>query len=409
MTIDFGALPPEITSLRIYSGPGSASFVAAASSWNALAAELNSAALGYENIVSQLAGEEWLGPASASMAAAVTPYVEWTSSTAAQAEQAAGQARSAAAAFETVLASVVPPELITLNRTELTEALQTNLFGQNNGVIAQLEAQYGQFWAQNAAAMYSYAGNSSTAAAVTPFSPAPQIANPAAAANQAAATIPTSVSALQQQLNQLISQIATQLQALAAPLYAPIAAQGSYFNASSSPLSFMWQWLFGTSAFPANLEAFLTAYSPYASFFYYTEGLPNFGIGMGNFLTQTAKTVGLLGGAAPAAAAAIPKPPGIGGALGAGAGAGSQVAAGLGSGAHVGSLAVPASWPGATAAPGVRPAVEWVSESRAVPEASAGNVLGGMPVGAGGAARGAALGPRYGFKPTVMPRPVVAG
>ena len=103
MAIDFGALPPEINSARLYSGAGSTSLVTAASAWNSLAAELNAAALGYENVVTQLASEEWLGPASASMAAAVQPYVDWVSTTAAQAEQAATQASAAAAAYETAI------------------------------------------------------------------------------------------------------------------------------------------------------------------------------------------------------------------------------------------------------------------------------------------------------------------
>src|ERR1700758_2462338 len=101
MAIDFGALPPEVNSARMYAGVGSTPLATAASAWNSLAAELNAAALGYENVVTQLAGEEWLGPASASMAAAVAPYVEWISSTAGQAEQAATQTSAAAAAYET--------------------------------------------------------------------------------------------------------------------------------------------------------------------------------------------------------------------------------------------------------------------------------------------------------------------
>ena len=93
MTIDLGALPPEVTSAMIYAGPGSSSLVAAASAWNGLAAELNSAALGYDQVITALSSEEWLGPVSASMAAAVQPYVTWMSTTAGQAEEAAGQAR----------------------------------------------------------------------------------------------------------------------------------------------------------------------------------------------------------------------------------------------------------------------------------------------------------------------------
>ncbi len=46
MTIatDFGALPPEVNSAKIYSGRGSASMLSAATAWNGLAADLRSAA-----------------------------------------------------------------------------------------------------------------------------------------------------------------------------------------------------------------------------------------------------------------------------------------------------------------------------------------------------------------------------
>src|ERR1700756_2653589 len=118
MGIDFGALPPEVTSAQIYAGPGSSSMTAAAPAWNGLAAELNSAALGYNQIVTTLSSKEWLGSASASMAAAAQPYVEWMTTTAAQAEEAATQAQAAAAAYETALASVTPPWLIAANRSE---------------------------------------------------------------------------------------------------------------------------------------------------------------------------------------------------------------------------------------------------------------------------------------------------
>ena len=119
---DFGALPPEVNSARIYAGAGSGSLMTAASAWNALAAELNSAALSYEKVITALSSEEWLGTASATMAQAVQPYVTWMTTTAAQAEQAATQAREAAAAFETALAASVPPPLIAANRAQVTAA-----------------------------------------------------------------------------------------------------------------------------------------------------------------------------------------------------------------------------------------------------------------------------------------------
>ena len=165
----------------------------------------------------------------------------------------------------------------------------------------------------------------------------------------------------------------------------------------------------GQTVLPTNLGTLINGYSPYSAFFYNTEGLPYFSVGMGNFGVQIAKSAGWLGGAAPAAAAAAPKvtmP-----ALGAGAGGiGGQVAAGLGNGAHVGHLAVPSSWPGATTAPpAVRPAAQFISEPMAAGNSGPGNLVGGVPAGMGGAGRGAGAAPRYGFKPTVMARPMPAG
>jgi PPE-repeat protein len=409
MTIDFGALPPEVNSARLYYGPGSTPLVTAASAWNSLAAELNAAALGYENVVTQLAGEEWLGPASASMAAALQPYVEWVSTTAAQAEQAATQASSAAAAYEAAFASIVPPPLIAANRAELAQAVSTNVLGQNTGIIAQLEAQYAQFWAQDAATMYGYAGSSATASNVTPFTAAPTVTSPAASSTQAAAVTAaagTSVGSIQNQINSAINQITAQLTSLASPFYAPLQQEWWYLASGTGPLSSLWQILFGSPTFPgSSLSAFMSAWSPYAGVLYNTEGLPYFSIGMANSMTQTAKTVGALGAAAPAAAAAVPKGlPALGGLLGGGA---PPVAAHLGSATSIGKLSVPASWSGPVATPSHATAIP-VSNVREAPDVGAGNLLGGMPL-AGAGTGGSGAGPRYGFRPTVMARPPAAG
>ena len=407
MTLDFGQLPPEITSALMYSGPGSSSLVAAASAWNSLAAELASTAQGYDKVVLQLAGEEWLGPSSAIMAAAVQPYVGWMTTTAGQAEQAAAQAQSAAAAFEAAFAAVVPPPLIAANRAELTQAAQTNVLGLNNGIIAQLEAQYAEFWAQDSAAMFQYAGSSAAASKVTPFVNAPPIANPAASSLQSAAATASSGNSAQSAIQNALSGITGKLQSLANP-----AAVGGnpITDALQNPFQEIWFLLTGQTILPTNLGALTNGYAPFASFFYNTEGLPYFSVGMGNFGTQIAKSAGWLGGAAPAAAGAAAKAvPGLGAGVG---GAGGQVAAGLGSGAHVAGLTVPPAFPGATQlASAVKPmSAVPVSEPITAGEGGTGNVFGGMPVGAGALGRGGVgVGPRYGFKPTIMPRPLPAG
>jgi PPE-repeat protein len=397
---DLGALPPEVSSALIYSGPGSSSLTSAASAWNSVAAELTSTAQGLDTVVSQLASESWLGPTSAAMVAAVQPYVSWVSTTAGQAEQAAAQAQSAAAAFETVFASVVPPPLIAANRAELAQAVQTNVLGLNNNVIAQLEAQYAEFWSQNASALYGYASSSAAATKISSFTEAPAIANPAAALTSAA-TSATPATSIQSWIQGLLTNVQARIQSLTGPFIGNTAT-------SKSALSEIWFLLSGQTVLPTNLGTLVNGYSPFAGFFYNTEGLPYFSVGMGNFGTQIAKSAGWLGGAAPAAAAAVPK--GIGGLGAAGGGAGGQVAAGLGHGAHVAGLSVPNSWPGATLPSAAKPmSAIPVSEPITSGESGAGNLVGGMPVGGTGAARGAGAGPRYGFKPTVMARPMSAG
>ena len=219
MAIDFGALPPEINSARMYAGPGPESMLAAAAAWNGLAAELHSAAASYGSVISELTSGPWVGPSSTAMEAAAAPYVTWMSTTAGQAELAATQAQAAAGAYETAFAMTVPPPVIATNRTQLASLIATNIFGQNSTAIAATEAQYGEMWAQDAAAMYGYAANSAaTTAKVTPFNAAPQTTNAAGLAAQSAQAAGTSTgTGVQSTLSQLMSTITTALQSLASP------------------------------------------------------------------------------------------------------------------------------------------------------------------------------------------------
>ncbi|MGH3637061.1 MAG: PPE family protein, partial [Mycobacterium sp.] len=160
--MDFGILPPEVNSARMYTGAGSGPLLAAAVGWDGLAAELYSAAASFGSIVGGLSGGPWSGPASASMNAAATPYVAWMSTTATQAEQVAAQARAAAGAYQAAFAMTVPPPVIAANRSLLMSLVATNVLGQNTPAIAACEALYCAMWAQDAVAMYGYAGASAT-------------------------------------------------------------------------------------------------------------------------------------------------------------------------------------------------------------------------------------------------------
>ena len=185
--MDYAMLPPEVNSGRMYTGAGSGPMMAAASAWDQLATMLSSAANSYRAVVSGLVDGPWQGPASASMATAAEPYMEWMTSTAAQAEQTAGQARAAAAAYEVAFTATVPPPAIAANRSTLATLVATNFFGQNTPAIAANQAEYAGMWAQDASAMYAYTASSANAMTLTPVSPAPQTTDPAGSASQSAA------------------------------------------------------------------------------------------------------------------------------------------------------------------------------------------------------------------------------
>ncbi|MGH3597142.1 MAG: PPE family protein [Mycobacterium sp.] len=388
--MDFGCLPPEINSARMYAGPGAGPMMAAAAAWNGLGAQLSTTAASYESVISMLTGEEWLGPASAAMAAAATPYVAWMNTTAAAAEHAAAQAMASAAAFETAFAMTVPPPVIAANRAQLAALVATNFLGQNTPAIAATEALYADFWAQDAGAMYGYAGSSAITGRLSPLiSPAPNT-NPAGLAGQAAAA---SASSTQTGLTGLISNMPSAMAGLASPLAAPagLGSVDSFLGANP----FLTNGINGV----VNTSAWFT-----------TNGIVT-GVSL-------AHTLGAAQGATAAAevAGADTAVGGLGGLLGGavgpagGAGFGAApVLAGLGQASSVGGMSVPASWSAATPAGTGSATLAGTGWTAAAEESgSVATVPAGMPsvasAGRGGFGFG---GPRYGVKPIVMPKPVV--
>jgi triacylglycerol lipase len=163
--MNFSVWPPEVNTLLLLDGPGSGPMLEAAAAWDGIGSELSSAATAFGSVTSDLAGQAWQGPASASMTNAAARYVDWLGGAAAQAEQSATQARAAASAVEAALASIVDPGLITANRGQLVSLVTSNLFGQNAPAIAAAEAEYERMWALDVAVMSGYhSGASATVA-----------------------------------------------------------------------------------------------------------------------------------------------------------------------------------------------------------------------------------------------------
>jgi PPE-repeat protein len=357
--MDFGALPPEINSGRIYAGPGPGPLLAAAAAWDGLATDLSSTASSYQSVISDLTSA-WSGPSSASMAAAAAPYAAWMATAAEQAEQTASQARAAAAAYETAFAMTVPPPMIAANRSLLMTLIATNILGQNTPAIAATEAHYAEMWAQDAAAMYGYAGSSSAAAQLTPFAEPPQTTNAAGTAGQAAAvTQATSTSAssnIGAQLSQLITSLPTALQSFTTGLAAsPTTGSTNLLSGLSLPTLFNLQLPAGLSTDLTNWNTIWSTVTgplspvgwsgmlggPFLSFGQAYSWVQN-GQGAAAWLAGPKVPTGAL---APLGDSLKPvvSPMGLGG---------GAVSGAMGSAAAVGSLSVPQSW--ATAAPAIK-------------------------------------------------------
>jgi PPE-repeat protein len=422
--MDFAALPPEVNSGLMYAGPGSGPMIAAAASWDRLATEVSSAASDYGSLVSSLTSGPWRGPASASMAAAAAPYVSWMSATGAQAEQAAGQAKAAAGAYETAFGLTVPPSVIAANRTLLASLISTNILGQNTPAIAATETHYAEMWAQDAAAMYGYAGSSAAASTLTPFAEPPVTTTATGAAAQAGAVAQATGTGTQTTVSQLVTAVPAALQALAAPATSTSTSTSSGLesglmnvlnfltgNGSGTGLSAVFNELFGSSGLGLNNNLWNTIFS---SGFY----MP------GNWLGTMTDLVGLqaLAGADQAAAAADNAAAaaegvageGLGGALAGPAagvgelgGVGGAVSAALGRGTALGALAVPPSWN--AVAPVTSPIAPMLGGApiSAPPAVAAG--MPGMPFANAAGNHVSGVTPKYGFRPMVVAHPPAAG
>ncbi len=261
--MDFGGFPPEVNSGRMYAGPGAGPMLAAAAAWDGLAAQLHAAAASYESAISNLTGG-WQGPSSTAMVAAAAPYTAWMSATAAQAEQTANQARAAVSAYEAAFAATVSPPIVAANRARLMALIATNLLGQNTPAIMATESEYAEMWAQDAAAMYGYAGSSATATQMTPFSQPPQTVNPAGTAGQAAAVAQATGGSVatntQSTLPQLMSAVPQSLQSLTTPTAAaadPPSLLSAFDSALTGPLGPASLYGIGGSPYLLGVESYL--------------------------------------------------------------------------------------------------------------------------------------------------------
>jgi PPE-repeat protein len=396
MAFDFAARPPEINSTLIYSGSGAGPLMAASSAFSALSSELNSNAASYESIISSLSSE-WTGPSSTAMAASAQTYVTWLTTTSAQLQEAAAAATSSAAAYEAAYSATIPPAVVAANRAQLAVLVATNILGQNTPAIAANEALYGEFWAQDAAAMYGYSAAASAASStLTPLTDPTENTNPAGQGQQATAVgQAVGSNGTSSTLNSALSGAQNAASSAANP--AAVAAQDTGTSILSAINGLFAVPIVGNTIYNVGVTlawntAMMTATLPLLAHFMAGS---TFGFSIGD----TAPLGAGLGFGSTLAGATAPVG-GIGGAT----------LAGMGEASAVGGLSVPAGWSAATPATVTDATLAgsgWTSpvEEGAGMGGAPGGIMPGM-ASAGGKGGYGMAGPRYGVKPKVMPKQV---
>jgi PPE-repeat protein len=330
------------------------------------------------------------------MAAAAQPYIAWLNTTAGQLQEAASKAMASAAAYETAFMATIPPPVIAANRAQEAALVATNILGQNTPAIMALNAIYAEFWAQDASALYAYAATSAVNAQVSPLTPPAENTNPAGPGLQAASVAnAVNSNAASTGLSGVLGNLTNAQGALANPFSAAT-------NASSG--TSIWQGLndlVGTGLFTNTFNSVdvtaswctMMTISAMATLGHFVANAP-----AGVTIGDTTPLGAGLGYGTMLAGATGPAAGGFGGA---------PVLAGMGSASSVGGLSVPASWSSATPA-GTGAASAGTGWAAAAEEGEVTTLPAGMPsvasAGRGGYGFGA---PRYGVKPTVMPKQVL--
>ncbi|OBI38569.1 PPE family protein [Mycobacterium colombiense] len=394
--MDYALLPPEINSGRLYAGPGAGSLLAAAAGWDELAAQLHVSAASFQSVISALTSGPWLGPSALALAAASTPCVTWLHTSAGNAELASSQATMAAAAYETAFTLTVPPPVIAANRALLASLIASNVLGQNTAAIATVEAAYFEMWAQDAAAMYGYAGSAAAATQLVDFAEPQEVTNPAASAEQAEAVAKavgnSGHTGAQDVAANATDAVPENLQTLAQPTFGNL-----------KPID---EWIAENTPFDDMASMYSKYIVPYVSSGQVgVQTAQSFGQ-ISNGITAMSTFGKALAPAASSAAQAAGNGANALGAAGAGLGNAGSVAAGAGRAIPLGALSVPPSWAPVTAVtnPGV------ATLTAAVPHAADG--VHPMPMAPFGPMVGQGSWrnlPTYGFKPSVMARPPAAG
>lgn len=187
----YWGIPPEVNAFRLtMAGAGPTAHTAQV-------AALETAAMTHVQAATQMSATaaavapSFVGTGGTAMMAAALPQAAWLGVAGAHAQAGATTVLAGIEAYGTAVAATIPVPTVVANRVRVAALHASNILGQNTPAIAETDAEYGEFWAQNAGSMMGYlsAITGLLSALSVPLPIMPGMANPAMAAAAGAAAM----------------------------------------------------------------------------------------------------------------------------------------------------------------------------------------------------------------------------
>jgi hypothetical protein len=179
----YWGIPPEVNAFRLtMAGAGPTAHVPAAAAFETVGATHIQQAAQMSATAANTAGS-YVGAGGASMLGAAAGQSSWIAAAGAFAQKTAKTVESGTGMYGTAVAATVPFGQVVANRVRVQTLHATNIIGQNTPAIAEGEAEYVEYWGQNASAMMSYlAGITGLVSSLAvPLPVMPGMSNPASA------------------------------------------------------------------------------------------------------------------------------------------------------------------------------------------------------------------------------------
>lgn len=186
----YWGIPPEVNAFRLQTGAGAAAHAAQIAAYTTAATTY--AEQGAQQAATAAATSAvFIGPGGAAMVTSALNHTTFMAAAGAHAAAAATTITTAADAYAAALAATIPHEVVVANRVREAALQATNILGQNTPAIGEADAEYAEFWGQNASAMMGYlaAATAIIGALSVPLPPLAEASNPAAVLPAAAAAM----------------------------------------------------------------------------------------------------------------------------------------------------------------------------------------------------------------------------